>query len=163
MTEKELIQYLLDMKGQEARLQEQKEKLHSKIESLEEAIQRNSFGSRDDDAGMVSSGSFDKNKLHRILMRAYRDIDNELDAVAEELIMIGEQEEKIKRMLHCINLLPISQAEAIEALYINGMSWQEYAKATCQSKATIGRIRKAAIKHLLKMYEDRKHGGGVEA
>lgn len=157
MTEKELIKYLQDMKGQEARLQEQKKKLHSKIESLEEAIQRNSFGSRDDDAEMVPSGGFDKNKLHRILMRAYRDIDNELDAVAEELIIIENQEEKIKQMLRYINLLPISQAEAIEALYINGMSWQEYAKATCQSRATIGRIRKEAIKNLLRMYEDRKH------
>ncbi len=152
MTEKELITYLQNIIKEEERLHIQKKKLYNEIETLEEAIQRNSFSSHNDDAGTVLSTGFDKSKLHRILMRSYRDIDNELDAVAAQLIAINEQEENIKKMWRCINMLPIRQAEVIEALYIEGMAWNDYEKITCQSHAALGRLRKKAIKHLLSLY-----------
>lgn len=152
MTEKELITYLQNIKKEEERLHMQKKKLYNEIETLEEAIQRNSFSCHNDDAGTVLSTGFDKSKLHRILMRSYRDIDNELDAVAAQLIAINEQKENIKKMWRCINMLPIRQAEVIEALYIEGMAWNDYEKITCQSHAALGRLRKKAIKHLLSLY-----------
>lgn len=152
MTEKELITYLQNIKKEEERLHMQKKKLYNEIETLEEAIQRNSFGSHNDDAGTVLYTSFDKSKIHRILMRSYRDIDDELDAVAAQLITINDQEENIKRLWRCINMLPIRQAEVIEALYIEGMAWNDYEKITCQSHAALGRLRKKAIEHLLYLY-----------
>lgn len=152
MTEKELITYLQNIKKEEERLHMQKKKLYNEIETLEEAIQRNSFSSHNDDAGTVLYTGFDKSKIHRILMRSYRDIDDELDAVAAQLITINDQEENIKRIWRCINMLPINQAEVIEAIYIDNMKWQDYAKTTCQSIATVGRIRKKAIENLLFFY-----------
>lgn len=162
MTEKELITYLQNINKEEERLHMQKKKLYNEIETLEEAIRRNSF-SNTDDAGTVLSTGFDKSKLHRILMRSYRDLENELDAVAAQLIAINEQEEDIKKIWRCINMLPIRQAEVIEALYIEGMAWNDYEKITCQSHAALGRLRKKAIKHLLSLYAAKNNNMEAES
>lgn len=154
-----MILYLQDMRGKEERLQEKKRELYGKIETLEEAIERNTFAKRENEDDILTGGSYDKDKLYRILMLAYKDIDDELEYTAGQLLDLFEQEEKLKKMWRCIDRLPPRQAEVIEALCIDGVRWLDYARVVCQSRASVGRVRKKAIENLLSLYNEAEAHG----
>ena len=160
MDETEMKQYLHEMNTLEEKINKRKKQAYQEVESLEECIERNSFPSTVRE--YTPSGVGMKDKVFDILQKAYRDIDRQLEELSQELLQISEEEEKMFFVKRCIRGLPLTQADLIKELVIDGCSWELFAKRNYVSKATISRRRKTAMRNLLFLYnfrfEQKKEG-----
>lgn len=155
MSEGEMIEYLQNMDTLEESLFFERKELEEQIESLEEAIRRNSFRGKADDDGasrLLSGGSRSEDRLYRILRNSYQDIENEIRDVTKELWNVDRKEQQMRNIRKCLTRLPYYQREILEDLYMRGIEWQNFAKKHSMSRATIFRARKRAMENLLALY-----------
>lgn len=153
MDECEMKQYLHEMNMLEEKIDKRKKEAYKEVETLEESIERNSFPSTVREYSPSGVGM--KDKVFDILQKSYRDIDRQLEDISLELLQITEEEEKMYFVKRCIHGLPLSQADLIRELFINGCSWELFAKRNYISRATISRRRKTAMSNLLFLYNFR--------
>ena len=76
MTRQEMIEFLRGMNMKQAWLEEEKRRLKGTIETMEDAIVRNTFSKNNDESGILSSG-FCADKVLKILLSSERDIEEQ--------------------------------------------------------------------------------------
>ncbi|MDD3369644.1 MAG: hypothetical protein PHP50_12315 [Lachnospiraceae bacterium] len=155
MKEAELIDYLKEMEYGKRCLEQNKKNIYHEIETQEESIRRNSFRSVGSDLPAASGHGTIKDKVYKILMQSYRNIERQVEDAAARLLELNEQEEKMQFVRQCIRMLPLNQSSIIESQFIKRQGWEVYAKNYHISKASIYRIRKTALQNLLVIYNYR--------
>lgn len=153
MDETEMKQYLQEMPVLTEKIDKRKQEAYKAVETLEESIERNSYPSTIHEYSPAGVGT--KDKVFEILQKSYRDIERQLEDIAQELLQLTEEEEKMYFVKQCIRGLPLTQADLIKELCIDGCSWELFAKRNYISKATISRRRKNAMRNLLFLYNYR--------
>ena len=101
MTKKEMIAFLKGMDKRKEYLENKKSRLKGSVETLEEAIQRNTFSKPDDDAGVVS-GTFSPDKVFRVLLNSQRDIEEETKSMVYRMRDIYTAEDQIDFVRYCL-------------------------------------------------------------
>lgn len=150
MTEQQMADYLQEMNRLEERIGNRRKEIYREVETIEECIERNTFFRGNGEGN--SSGHYRGDAVYRILMRTYRDYEEQIEQINQELLQMLEEEEKIRYIRNCLWKLPMKQSEILLDLYVNGMKWEKYAKRNYVSRATVFRNRKTALKNLLVIY-----------
>ena len=118
MTKKEMIDFLRGFKRKKALLAEDKEKIVKSVETLEEAIRRNTF-SRNADATGITSPGFSTDKVLRILIRAANDVEEETEDMIRMMGVILGQEDELNYVESCIAKVQRDKQFLIREVYLN--------------------------------------------
>lgn len=155
MTEADMTEYLQNLGALEEGILRERNELMKQVESLEEAIERNTFRNSDVSSGLRTIISEDtRDKVFHILQKAYRSIEQEIEQATHELWEVDKKEQKMRTVKKCLARLPYCQREILEDLYVKGIDWQDYAEKHALSRATVFRARKRALDNLLVLYND---------
>ncbi len=152
MTEREMTDYLKDFKKTGDAILEKKRRILNTVETMEDAIQRNTFGGPNEEVTSFNNDFSSKDKNYKVLIRSYRDIEEEMKDILKRLWLLLEEKEKYEYVQHCLDRLPVLQEEIIKALYIDGMKWEDYGRLHYISHTTVARNRKRAMDNLLVLY-----------
>ena len=86
MTEADMAEYLQNLGALEEGIRYERNELMKQVESLEEAIERNTFRNSDGSSGLRTVISQDtRDKVFHILQKAYRSIEQEIEQATHEL------------------------------------------------------------------------------
>ncbi len=153
MTEGELTEYLWSIRWMEGRIREKREELRRTAVSVEEYIEKNAYAARQIKEEPAPYGGFRRtDTVHRMLERSCREYEERLEELSRETFQLEAEEEKLRYVMDCLHRLPLSQSDLIEALYLEGMSWEAYGQANYISRTTVQRRRKRAVGNLLILY-----------
>ena len=153
MTEADMAEYLQNLGALEEGIRYERNELMKQVESLEEAIERNTFRNSDGSSGLRTVISQDtRDKVFHILQKAYRSIEQEIEQATHELWELDKKEQKMRNVKKCLARLPFCFCEILEELYVKGIDWQIFAEKHAQSRATVFRARKRALDNLLVIY-----------
>lgn len=122
--------------------------------SVNDIIEALTF-SHPDGERVQTSGTSDK--VAKIAL-SYRDHQERMNAEMFDYWM-GRYEylnREITFLENSIGQLPDDMSEAMQALVIEGMTWEEAAATLCVSIMTLHRIRKQAIENLVRIYQKRE-------
>ena len=145
MTRPEMIEFLKGINQREKYLDEEKRLVKVSVETLEEAIQRNSFAKNPDESGIVSRG-FSPDKVLHVLLNSERDIEEETISMVCRMRDLYELEDQIDFVRTCILQIP-----AKEQFLINSVI-EALAKQTSLSPSYLYRKLKSALERLLTVY-----------
>lgn len=117
MNRKQMIDFLRDMKKRKEALSDEKIRIRSSAETMEEAIRRNTFIHSDNDGS--STHGYDTDKVLHILLNSERDIEEEKRSMVLQMHVIYEIQDKINYIQQCILLLPGADRKIITEVLID--------------------------------------------
>ena len=151
MTRTEMIRFLKSMDKRMEYLSREKERLKSSVETLEEAIQRNTFSKPNDDSGVIS-GTFSPDKIFRVLLNSQRDIEEETRGMFFRLRDIYMAEDQIDFVKYCLLQLSGEDQFFINEVYVKDVMTENMANNLSMSRSNVYRILQIALKRLLDLY-----------
>ena len=151
MTKTEMIEFLKGMNRKEKVLEEEKKTLRSSVETMEEAIIRNSFAKSVDTAS-PSSSAFSPDRVLKILLNSQRDIELETKAMVLHLRDIYEKEDQIDFVRRCLRKLNGEDQALIRDAYINDTVIDHLSQRWCFSRSQLYRKLSKAIDALVTVY-----------
>ncbi len=154
MTKDEMIQFLKGMRKQKEYLETEKDRLKGSVETLEEAIQRNSFSRKADDSGVIS-GSFSADKVLHVLLNSQRDIEEETRSMVKRMQEIYMVEDRMDLVNSCLLQIPVREQSLITEFYINDVVIETLSKKTNLSPSYFYRILRSGMRKLLDLYNRR--------
>lgn len=154
MTRGEMITFLKGMDKRRAYLESEKSRLKGNVETLEEAIQRNTFSKPDNDAGVIS-GSFSPDKVFRVLLNSQRDIEEETRSMVFRMRDLYEAEDQIDFVKYCLLQLSGQDQFLLNEVYVKDGMVDDMTRTMCMSKSNVYRLLQLALKRLLDLYNAR--------
>ena len=151
MDKEEMVEFLKGIKRWELILKEEKKQLIGSVETLDEAIHRNTFSRKMDESGIHGSG-FSPDKVLHILLNSQRDIMEEMRTRVNRLRLIYETEDQIDFVRNCLLQIPPREQQVIRGLYLNDMLIDTLAKNMDLSKSYLYKLLKKAMDDLLTVY-----------
>ena len=118
MTREEMADFLRNMKARQAALKEEKGQLLGSVETLEEAIKRNSFARMDSDGSGFQG--FNPDKVLKVLLDSQRDIEEETRYMAKRMHFIYEMEDQIDYVEDCLFRLEEAERKLLMEAYVKG-------------------------------------------
>lgn len=159
MTEGEMTQYLSSMRWTGEKIRKKREELGKAAGCVEDYIQKNAYAGQCIGEEIAPYSGFHRaDTVHRMLERSYRDYEAQVEELSRETVQLEAEEEKLRYVRDCLHRLPLAQSELIEALYVEGMSWEAYGQINYISRTTVQRRRKQAMGNLLMLYNQRFEG-----
>ncbi|MCD7820346.1 MAG: hypothetical protein LUH07_15075 [Lachnospiraceae bacterium] len=156
MDEGDMVEYLGEMEGLEARMQGMLKEEFARLESFEECIWRKSLRSSNTEEN--SGGDPPRRNadtIYNILVSVERDLEKQGNEIAQQILRITKGQEKLNYVRFCIRSLPTEQAELISHVYVKREGQTVYAAEKHYSKSMICRKTKAALESLLVLYNRR--------
>lgn len=151
MTKDEMIVFLRGMRERKQYLKGEKTRLMGCVESLEEAIKRNSFARRDDTSGIPGGGS-SPDKVLRILLNSQRDIEEETRCLVLLLRDIYEAEDQIGFMDRCLLRLDGKDQFLLNEAYVMDSAVESLCDKLNMSRSNVYRRLSLALSRLLLIY-----------
>ena len=151
MTKKEMIAFLKGMDKRKEYLENEKSRLKGSVETLEEAIQRNTFSKPDDDAGAVS-GTFSPDKVFRVLLNSQRDIEEETKSMVYRMRDIYSAEDQIDFVRYCLLQLNGDDQFLLNEIYVKDAMIENMMKTLSMSQSNVYRLLQRALERLLEVY-----------
>ena len=150
MTREEMIIFLKGMDTKEKQLKEAKMRVRSSVETLEDAIKRNSFAKRTENVG--GTGGVSTDKVLKILMSSHRDIAMETVNMVRVMQDIYEREDQIGFVKRCLWQLDVTDQQVIGEIYIKQ---ETLVSASFTFNISISQLHRRALKavdRLLELY-----------
>ena len=157
MTAEEMIEFLRDLNMKKAYLAEEKLRIEKSVESLDEAIRRNTFSKKGDDLGIMNGG-YNTDKVLKILLDSLKDIDEETRSSAVSLYNILVQEDEIEALEECLSRLGTREMKLLKEVYIQGSSAELISDEMGLSFGYAYRIMRKAVKKLVGLYNSKCEG-----
>ena len=154
MEKEEMVEFLKGMKRWQQILNEEKDQLKGSVETLEEAIHRNTFSRKADDSGIRAPG-FSPDKVLHILLNSQRDILEEMRSMVNRLRRIYETEDQIDFVRCCLLQIPPREQQVIRGIYFNGILIDSLAKSMDLSRSYLYKLLQKALDDLLAVYNSR--------
>ena len=128
---------------------------NSNYTSIEERILEYAFGGRGADDEGSSGNHYNPDALYRAWEKIYKPYEIEKKRILRDY----EELQKDKIILGCVKTgiyrLEKSEKDLIENVYIGGNKVASYCRMAQVGHSTYGKIKKSALKHLLKISNDR--------
>ncbi len=151
MTRPEMIEFLKGINQRQKFLDEEKRLVKGSVETLEEAIQRNSFAKNPDESGIISGG-FSPDKVFHVLLNSERDIEEETRSMVCRMRDLYEMEDQIDFVRTCILQIPAKEQFLINEFYIKDSVIEVLSTQTNLSPSYLYRKLKSALERLLTVY-----------
>ena len=148
---REMVEFLKEMEKKQDFLKEEHKRLKNSIETMEEAIRRNTFSKRMDDIGTIS-GLFSADKVLRILLNSERDIEEETKRMVMRMMDIYTEEEKIEYVRRCLMKMDMQDQFLLREAYINDVMVEHLVLKMNMSKSNLYRLLQRAVERLVKTY-----------
>ena len=153
MTKDQMVQFLRGMNAKKQFLSDEKKRLKGSIESLEEAISRNSFARKDDNLG-TSSGCVNTDKVLHVLLNSRRDIEEETRNCVIRMHDIYAAEDQIDYVCRCLYRLDGQDQYLINEVYVKDVIMDQLTNILNMSRSNIYRLLSRALERLLCMYNE---------
>lgn len=151
MTRAEMITFLRGMNRKQEFLEEEKRRLRGSIETMEEAIARNTF-SRKADEGTASSPGFSPDKVLRILLNSERDIEEQTKAMVYRMRDLYEEEDQIEYIRRLILQMDGKDQRLLNEVYIQDVVVDQAHEKLGMSRSNLYRLLQRAVQRLLDRY-----------
>ena len=151
MTKAEMVEFLKGMELRSKILKEEKRQLLGSVETMDEAIKRNSFSHADNGSGSTSAG-FAPDKVLRVLLSSQRDIEEETRAMVLHMRDIYEKEDQIRFVRHCLLQMESSDQHLIREAYLKDVLIDQLGYRLCLSRSQVYRRLQRAVDHLVEIY-----------
>lgn len=162
MNRKQMINFLRDMEKRKETLKAEKVRIRSSVESMEEAIHRNTF-SHMDNVGSFTPG-YNPDKVLHILLNSERDTEEETRSMVGQMQVIYEMEDEISYVQQCILCLPGIDRELITEVFIGNGNVKEMAGGYGYCPSYFYSKLNASVDRLVAMYnKDCEHENGERA
>lgn len=116
MDRKQMTEFLRELKALQETVKKEKLKIRSCVETMEEAIVRNTFSHKENDGS--SNKGFKSDKVLRVLLDSERDIEEETRVMVQRMRAIYEIEDEIDCVNSCVCALRGIDREIITDVYI---------------------------------------------
>ena len=146
-----MVRFLRGMESRVRFLESEKKLILSTVESMEEAIERNTFARHDDNVGPVQT-SFSPDKIFRVLLNARRDVEEETKEMVVRMKDICLAEDQIEYVKRCMFRLGGEESYALSEVYIKGVSTEVFSLSLSMSKSSLYRLLRSALGNLLEIY-----------
>ena len=146
-----MVEFLRGMTRKQKYLADEKKRLLGTIETMEQAIERNTFSRKSDDTGIVSS-SFSPDKIFRILLDSQRDIEEETKNMVLQMRDIYIEEAQIDYVRKCLLQMNGQDQQLIQEVYINDVVVDRLTGKMNLSKSSMYRMLQRAVERLLDLY-----------
>ena len=154
MTKAEMIHFLKGMESRQEYLEDEKARLRGCIETLEEAIQRNTFSKPEDEAGVISN-TFTPDKVLKVLLNSRRDIEEETKSMVFRMRDIYTAEDQIDFVRYCLLQLSGQDQFLLNEAYVKDVMIENMMKTMSMSQSNVYRLLQRALKRLLDLYNAR--------
>lgn len=151
MTKDEMITFLRGMRERKQYLKDEKARLMGCVESLEEAIKRNSFARREDNSDVTGGGS-SPDKVLRILLNSQRDIEEETRNLVLLLRDIYEAEDQIGFVERCMLRLNGKDQFLLHEAYVMDSAVESLCDKLNMSRSNVYRRMSLSLSCLLSVY-----------
>ena len=139
MTKDQMVQFLRGMNAKKQFLSDEKKRLKGSIESLEEAISRNSFARSNDNLG-TASGSVNTDKVLHVLLNSRRDIEEETRNCVIRMHDIYAAEDQIDYVCRCLYRLDGQDQYLINEVYVKDVIMDQLTNILNMSRSNKERI-----------------------
>ena len=123
------------------------------VETMEEAIRRNTFSRKGTDDGIISGG-FSPDKVLRVLLNSERDIEEETRDMVFRMRDIYETEDQIALVRRCLHQMPARDEHLLTEAYIDDVRIDYLEEEMSLSRGYIYKLLRKAMKRLLAAYNE---------
>ena len=138
MTRQEMIEFLRGMNMKQAWLEEEKRKLKATIETMEDAIVRNTFSKSTDESGILSSG-FCVDKVLKILLNSERDIEEQTKLMVYRMRDLYAEEDQIDYVRRCLMKMSGQDQMLLTEIYIKDIVVDQMISKLSMSRSNLYR------------------------
>ena len=133
-----MIEFLRGMNMKQAWLEEEKRRLKGTIETMEDAIVRNTFSKNNDESGILSSG-FCADKVLKILLSSERDIEEQTKGMVYRMRDLYEEEDQIDYVRHCLLKMNGQDQMLLTEIYIKDIVVDQMISKLSMSRSNLYR------------------------